>query len=345
MQLKNISIILFCLLWNVGLARGDEQNDMQTIAEQFIEQICSKGSGDVFQTFEMTDEFKSVCFKPSTKDDWAKEIDVLFGNLGVIRQREIIDHGGDSQSVFLYYNAAKRPAKIWVTFQRTQIAGLHWNVWVDNTFNEWLIGSTTIVILVYLPLFIVLTIYFGEKRRAEWVQVKKANTIFVVKEWETYQEEQNPTWFYILWWGMTLPVIILLTVVLSVVEMGNALIPTVITMIGLISITVLPPFCFGFFIEVDDRFFTLRFGLVGFRLLHIPIDSIVSVETTTFRPLRDFGGWGMRWYGNGEAYFMSGTEGVVIRTNKNQKYLIGSDIPERLVQVIQAKKQTSAKTK
>ncbi|GHT34757.1 hypothetical protein FACS189427_02670 [Planctomycetales bacterium] len=62
-------VILFCSLCLVGLVHGGEQNDIQTIAEQFVEQICSNDSGDIFQTFEMTDEFKSACPNPSTKKE------------------------------------------------------------------------------------------------------------------------------------------------------------------------------------------------------------------------------------------------------------------------------------
>ncbi|MDR1271103.1 MAG: hypothetical protein LBK82_16435, partial [Planctomycetaceae bacterium] len=102
-------------------------------------------------------------------------------------------------------------------------------------------------------------------------------------------------------------------------------------------------FC-GFKVEVNNNFFTLRTGFLRLRLLHIELDSIVSVETITFRPIRDFGGWGIRW-GNFEgkpvwAYFMSGSQGIRLLTNQNTQYIIGSDTPIRLVKAIQIKKQS-----
>ncbi|GHT14634.1 hypothetical protein FACS1894170_11770 [Planctomycetales bacterium] len=347
-------LILSCLLWDIGLTCGDEPYAIQATAEQFVEQICAKDSDDIFQAFEIADTFKSACPDPSIKKEWAKGIDALFGKLGVVRQHEIIDHGDNSKSVFLYFDAAKRPAKIWVTFRGTQIGGLHWDIWAEgyggthsytNTLEKWLPRIAMIFAFVYAPLLIVLSIYLGEKWRAKWVQVKKANTVFVVKEWETYREEQNPLWCYVLLEGSMIPVIILMGIILSVVELGSTLILVVFVTIGLIASSILPLFCFGFFVEVDDHFFTLRLGFVGFRLLHIRLDSIISAETTIFRPLRDFGGWGIRMGGDMWAYFMSGTEGVIIITNRGEKYMVGSDIPERLVQVIQAKKQKLANTK
>jgi hypothetical protein len=197
---------------------------------------------------------------------------------------------------------------------------------------------------VYTPLLVVLSIYLGEKWRAKWVQEKKTNTVFVVKEWDTYREQQNPLWCHVLWQACAVPAITLAGIGLPAAEFVN--VPTLTGFaIALIVLAVFPILCFGFFVEVDDRFLTLRWGFAGFRLLHIPIDSIVSVEMTTFRPILDFGGWGMRWNGDMWAYFMSGTEGVIIVTNQGKKCLIGSDIPERLVQVIQAKKSKLTDTK
>ncbi|MDR1052590.1 MAG: hypothetical protein LBL39_00285, partial [Planctomycetaceae bacterium] len=93
----------------------------------------------------------------------------------------------------------------------------------------------------------------------------------------------------------------------------------------------------GFFIEVDDQYLTVRMGKSRLRVLRLELKDIISVETVKFRPIRDFGGWGIRMRRNGWAYFMSGTEGIQITTTKQRKYLIGSDIPDRLAKVILGK--------
>ncbi|MGL6226599.1 MAG: hypothetical protein ACRC10_08230 [Thermoguttaceae bacterium] len=94
----------------------------------------------------------------------------------------------------------------------------------------------------------------------------------------------------------------------------------------------------GFFIEVNNEKLVVRMGLVKLNVFSMPLKDIQSAEIVTFRPLRDFGGWGIR-YGkdNAWAYFMSGTQGVKIVTTKNRKYIIGSDTPDLLNKVIQAK--------
>ena len=79
-------------------------------------------------------------------------------------------------------------------------------------------------------------------------------------------------------------------------------------------------------------------GVVRVRILTVHLKDITFAELVTFRPLRDFGGWGIKsGKDNVIAYFMSGTQGVRLVSNKGKKYVIGSDVPNLLKKVIQAK--------
>ena len=62
--------------------------------------------------------------------------------------------------------------------------------------------------------------------------------------------------------------------------------------------------------------------------------DITHYESLNYRPLRRFGGWGIRWNFSGEkAYSISGKQGVLIDVN-GEKVLIGSREPKRLVEVM-----------
>jgi hypothetical protein len=155
-----------------------------------------------------------------------------------------------------------------------------------------------------------------------------------------YTESQNPSWCFILWHGITLPFIIILCLVLLTPQIVSILgIVVIITALILIILLceLLPLLVMGFFIEVDDRYLMVRMGTFRLRVLRLELKNILSVETVNFRPIRDFGGWGIRMGNNGWAYFMSGTEGVQITTTNQQKYIIGSDIPDRLVKTVLGK--------
>lgn len=69
-------------------------------------------------------------------------------------------------------------------------------------------------------------------------------------------------------------------------------------------------------IHVDRDWITLRFGLLGLVRTHIPRRLIEHIEPLSYRPIRQFGGWGIRWgYLKGTwttAYSMRGSTGVLL---------------------------------
>ncbi|MFQ5808383.1 MAG: DUF1648 domain-containing protein [Armatimonadota bacterium] len=80
----------------------------------------------------------------------------------------------------------------------------------------------------------------------------------------------------------------------------------------------------------------VRTGILGLRLLTLDRAEIAEAEVHSFSPLRDFGGWGIRWNRQMKAYFLSGHRGVKLRTREGKQYLVGSDHPERLAAAIGA---------
>ena len=78
----------------------------------------------------------------------------------------------------------------------------------------------------------------------------------------------------------------------------------------------------------------LRFGLlIPFFWKRFPLESIHSSRVITFRPLRDSGGWGIRFgrIGNESGWFYTarGSRGVALETDKGLR-IIGSQEPEKL---------------
>jgi len=65
----------------------------------------------------------------------------------------------------------------------------------------------------------------------------------------------------------------------------------------------------------------------------ILIDDIVSFKAKTYRPIRDYGGWGMRYSLKEKhwAYNVSGNRGVLFEFKDGKKLLIGSQYPSKLV--------------
>jgi hypothetical protein len=65
-------------------------------------------------------------------------------------------------------------------------------------------------------------------------------------------------------------------------------------------------------------------------------EDIVTCEVRTYRPLREYGGWGVRYGRAGKAYNVSGNRGVQLKLSSGKGLLIGSQRPEELAQAIQA---------
>jgi len=87
---------------------------------------------------------------------------------------------------------------------------------------------------------------------------------------------------------------------------------------------------------------------IAFRYLwparHISFADIVAVEMRRYRPLLDYGGWGVRFGLAGWAYTTGGNLGVKLRLRRGTPVLIGTGRPRELEAAIRAGMERSADT-
>lgn len=68
---------------------------------------------------------------------------------------------------------------------------------------------------------------------------------------------------------------------------------------------------------------------------YIPAHKISGFEMLKYRPVIEYGGWGIRWsLKNGVAYTVSGNAGVRLQLENGKKLLIGSQNPRALLMAI-----------
>jgi hypothetical protein len=73
-------------------------------------------------------------------------------------------------------------------------------------------------------------------------------------------------------------------------------------------------------------------GLAPFPRRTIPLADIAEAQAVTYRPLADYGGWGVRRAGSrGTAYNASGDRGVQLVLRDGRRVLVGSQRPQELV--------------
>jgi hypothetical protein len=88
--------------------------------------------------------------------------------------------------------------------------------------------------------------------------------------------------------------------------------------------------------EVRDHELAIRFrGLFVRRV--IPLAEIMHYEARTYRPIREYGGWGVRWGAAGMAYNVSGNRGVDLRLTNGKSLMIGSQRPEEFALALQTR--------
>ena len=66
----------------------------------------------------------------------------------------------------------------------------------------------------------------------------------------------------------------------------------------------------------------------------IPFEELEAYEVRTYRPLRDYGGWGIRYGRMGKAYNVSGNQGVQFGLTNGDRLMIGSQRPHEFAEAL-----------
>lgn len=106
-------------------------------------------------------------------------------------------------------------------------------------------------------------------------------------------------------------------------------------------------FLAGLFFLITIFFFSIRLNTIikknGIYLRLAPFhrqfkhytwDSLAKLYVREYAPLREYGGWGIRFGRNGTAYNISGNKGLQLEFKDNKKILIGTNKPEELAEVL-----------
>ncbi len=82
--------------------------------------------------------------------------------------------------------------------------------------------------------------------------------------------------------------------------------------------------------EVRKDGLYVRFYPFHFSYRRYPYKSMNSYKVRSYSPLKEYGGWGIRYGRKGMAYNVSGDRGVQLELKNGKSLLIGSQRPEEL---------------
>lgn len=97
----------------------------------------------------------------------------------------------------------------------------------------------------------------------------------------------------------------------------------------------------GLITEVHGDGLYIRFIPFHRKFRTMPFEAIQTYEARTYRPLREYGGWGIRYGAKGKAYNVNGNRGVQLVLISGRQILIGSQKPEELVMAIERAKRNT----
>ena len=142
-----------------------------------------------------------------------------------------------------------------------------------------------------------------------------------------------------LWlWLITLPgPAIILWVLVKHILLGSDPISGLALTLLYATIGLLPPlliYSTTLYTEVRGDAVYVRLRPFHRKWVELKFDSISEAEPITYRALRDYGGWGIRYGRAGKAYNISGNQGVMLSFKDGRKIMIGSRNHEVLARAI-----------
>lgn len=88
----------------------------------------------------------------------------------------------------------------------------------------------------------------------------------------------------------------------------------------------------GLTVLVKEDRLVLHLGSVPLVKKTVRFGEIQGMESVTYRPLRDFGGWGVRGVGSTRAWTASGSKALVLTLADGNRLFVGSADPELLAE-------------
>ncbi len=89
-------------------------------------------------------------------------------------------------------------------------------------------------------------------------------------------------------------------------------------------------------IRVTDDGLSAQYWPMHWRPVRIDLGTVVTVEAKTYRPILEYGGWGLRYRPKGKAYNVRGNRGVLLTFRGGRSLLLGSQRAKDLAQAIES---------
>lgn len=129
---------------------------------------------------------------------------------------------------------------------------------------------------------------------------------------------------------LLIPILIFIGGIITGKLEGEEKIPMIVSVVVVVFIFVLFIFT-KLETRIDEAGITIRFFPFQRIYYYVKWDEVSEVSVRTYKPIREYGGWGIRYsLKNGKAYNVSGNKGLQLTLVSGKKFLIGTQKPEQL---------------
>jgi hypothetical protein len=80
--------------------------------------------------------------------------------------------------------------------------------------------------------------------------------------------------------------------------------------------------------HIDSRGISFRLFPFQSKEKTLSWQDIELAQVRTYKPIQDFGGWGLRWSRNGRAYSVKGNHCIQLVLRNQKRILVGTQKPE-----------------
>ncbi|GGD98903.1 hypothetical protein [Planktosalinus lacus] len=141
------------------------------------------------------------------------------------------------------------------------------------------------------------------------------------------------------WWIKALLIIVIIATLLpiiSIVQQTNTGPEDIIAAsVGFITVLAVSVFIFSLQLKTTINSRGIEYQFKPFQKKTIPWKEITECYVRTYNPLREYGGWGLRWGLSGKALNIKGNKGIQIVLKDNKKILLGTQKENEAKNVIE----------
>ena len=109
---------------------------------------------------------------------------------------------------------------------------------------------------------------------------------------------------------------------------------TLIYGVSILALVLVPVFMLSIKMVTDVKNDAIHIRFFPLKKEIIPFSEIAKCDARQYSPIKEYGGWGIRYGAKGMAYNVSGDHGVQLELTNGKRLLIGSQRSEELAETI-----------